>query len=856
MERDDLRSFKRYKSQAECEILLDNETFKGRVLDYSDGVGVILENVQQLSEGAEVGVKILDSDIDFKGEVVWLKEVGDYLRVGIKRLSKLEGTMKDYKLADVLIGLQRSTKTGILQIASGSICKRIFIQNGDVVFASSNNEDDRLGELLLKEGKITLEQYNQSSHLLLKTKQRLGKVLVDLGYLTPKELFWAVRFQIEEIILSLFTPEEAKFEFLDEPLRTDEGITIQISTANIIYRGIKRINSFVLIKQMCPPEDAVLNISHNPMNIFQSLTLEEDDKKILSYVNGMYSVKTMLSLSPLKDFDTLKTICALVSTGLIKEKREGEAPVELPVEEILGEPEEEVPQEFLQRIEDMFRRCETLGYYEILGVKKEASTEDIRKAYYRLSKQFHPDRHFSYPSHDIKGKLTQILLYTTEAFETLANSIKRHEYNRTRDLKPQEIPEDEIVSFPGKEQVGAKTSEFTEATTDRGPEPISTPEEIHAATAKDRGSATESEVVEEEEIAQPAYEFDPEGYGSSDSDDREDLLMSPLEHEGLGTGLTESMEGEGDKTEEEPKPVEMSEEVSAAAEQSVSAAESEVPAEQEGVPVYDLDTEGYGDIDIEPVEVESFLGGQEAEAEATEEVESPSAEEPGPVEMPEEVSAAAAEQSVSAAESEVPAEQEGVPVYDLDTEGYEDRDIETPIGVESFFEGQQAEQEVTEEVEGATEEEQLSVEEPETVGVTASMEGLEKSEETLLLDRDETAQPFVRKKEKITEDIQEPHMSTLRAGFDDTVVPKKSRARRIFLSGTLIILLVLLGVALPFYSDTVKNFIQNQIQTIRQIGQKTPLPDKDLIMPLKEKPAQQEPLPAFRDEAFGKVLGE
>jgi hypothetical protein len=193
-----------------------------------------------------------------------------------------------------------------------------------MIFASSNNEDDRLGEFLLRKGKVSLENYNQASFILIKTRQRLGKILVELGCLTPKELFSLVRDQIEEIILSLFTIENGSFEFKEEHFaESEEVITLQISTANIIWMGIKRINSFVYIKRMCPPIDAVLNLSSDPLDLFQALTLKKPDKKILSYIKGIYPLRTILVLSPLTDFETLKAICAFQNIGLIKIKEDG-----------------------------------------------------------------------------------------------------------------------------------------------------------------------------------------------------------------------------------------------------------------------------------------------------------------------------------------------------------------------------------------------------------------------------------------------------------------------------------------------------------------------------------------------------
>jgi curved DNA-binding protein CbpA len=606
MGEEDKRNFKRYKSQSECEIRINSETYKGRVLDYSDGIGALIEYTPQLTKGVQVDIRILDSDIEFKGEVVWTKEVGNYLRVGFKRIDTLKGSLKDFKLSDILIGLQRGTKTGILEIRSGSIIKKIFVKNGDMIFAASNQEDDRLGELLLKEGKITLEDYDRASFLVKKTGQRLGKILVDLGCLTPKELFWAVRHQIEEIILSLFTITEGSFEFQEGPLPTEEMITLQISAANIIYNGIKRINNFVYIKQMCPPLDAILNLSPNPLNIFQSLTLEEPDKKILSYVNGMYSLKTILSLSLSTDFETLKTICALLSIGLIKVKEKDEAPVELPIEEILGEPEEEAPKEFLEKIESMYKSCETLGYYEILGVGKDASVEEIKKAYYKVSKQFHPDRHFSFPSHDIKGKLTKILLYTTEAYETLSDPEKRSEYDRMPSLKAEEKPEpveipEEPIPAPSKEEVETEekvpvydldAEEHKEEAEKSVVSPLEVSpvaEEIEEPAIKEPEpliDIPEEEIEPEEKV--PVYDLDAEEH----KEEAEKPIVSPLEEV-------------EEPTIKKPEPMEMPEEPTTPPEEEVEKEKEpeKIKIEEEKLPEQHLDAEREKVEERQPIEV-------------------------------------------------------------------------------------------------------------------------------------------------------------------------------------------------------------------------------------------------------------
>ncbi len=426
------RRFKRYESQSKCEVRLDTGTYKGKILDYSDGVSVIIENAPKLALGAQADIKSLDSKIELKGEVVWVQEFDDYIKVGFRRADYLKGSLQDFKLPDILNSLQRNTKTGILIVESGSVVKKIFIKDGDVKFAASNNENDRLGELLIREGKITRKEHKEADALLKTTGERLGKILVDLRYLKPKEIFQAVQRQIEEIILSLFSLEDGEFEFQEGPLPAKELITLRISTANLIYSGIKRINNVQYLQQICPPVDAVLNFSQCALNIFQYFTVDEPDKKILSYVNGKNSIKMILSLSPSSYFETLKTIHAFLSIGLIEVKKEAEAPVVHPIEEVINEPDKRISREFVEKIEDMLNRYESLSYYEILGLKKNTSFGEIKKAAYILLKEFHPDRHFSLSSYDstIKTRLTLILSHIVKVYETLYDPEKRKEYDR------------------------------------------------------------------------------------------------------------------------------------------------------------------------------------------------------------------------------------------------------------------------------------------------------------------------------------------------------------------------------------------------------------------------------------------
>ena len=81
-----------------------------------------------------------------------------------------------------------------------------------------------------------------------------------------------------------------------------------------------------------------------------------------------------------------------------------------------------------RRIDDMFAALEQRNAFELLEVGRDADAKDVKRAYFKLSKEFHPDRFYGREIGDYKKKLSSIFQAIKAAFELLSDEKRKSAY--------------------------------------------------------------------------------------------------------------------------------------------------------------------------------------------------------------------------------------------------------------------------------------------------------------------------------------------------------------------------------------------------------------------------------------------
>ncbi len=228
----------------------------------------------------------------------------------------LRGELRDLPLPELLEHLRRARSTGVLSLISGGARKALYIKDGRAVFASSNLPNDRLGEILLREGKITIEEYETSVKAITKGGKRQGKVLVEMGALSPKDFWEGVQFQIREVVYSIFQWDQGQFHFEESSLPDQERITVDLDIGELILAGIRRVDANGWIQGRYPEGMLVLERAEDP----PADALEPYEQHVLKLVDGERSVLEICRESEIGDNETLKVLCALLVTGVLRSK--------------------------------------------------------------------------------------------------------------------------------------------------------------------------------------------------------------------------------------------------------------------------------------------------------------------------------------------------------------------------------------------------------------------------------------------------------------------------------------------------------------------------------------------------------
>ncbi len=355
-------------------------------------------------------------------------------------MPEVAGPLAETPFARLLHNLYTLKATGLLYLEREGAKKVIYIREGYPIFVRSNLVRECLGQMLARTGRLTAEQCAESLNRAKESGRLQGTVLVEMDLLTPQDLQRALKTQVFEKVLEVFSWTDGVYRFnLGKSFK--QGITaITLSPAALILHGIRRYYHENRIREiLLAHRNRYLSQAENPHYRFQEMELSARDARLFAKCRGDRTLEELAAEKPLIRREAELLLAALLIAGMVKSTP---TPAPTEADDARSAGEETTSGALRYRFLNDYRRMMSQNYFELFNVPPDSSRETVRKAYFTLARKYHPDHFFQKNlSPDFQKKISELFQRINEAHGVLTDPKRRAEY-----LKALENPAPETTT--------------------------------------------------------------------------------------------------------------------------------------------------------------------------------------------------------------------------------------------------------------------------------------------------------------------------------------------------------------------------------------------------------------------------
>ena len=363
----------------------------------------------------------------------------------------MNGALAEGVLPPVLQAIYVGRESGILHVSREDARRSLYFRRGVLVHAGTNVREERLGEVLVRQGFLKPEDLKRATELLVRENKRLGQALVELEILTKDRVEHALTEHARLVLEKILAAHEGTYEFEPKPedsFDTDD-FPLKLTTGEIVLDAVRRVEDPDVVRYALGDIDRILGLSSDPALRFQNIILTPTDGYVLSRVDGSLSAREVIQATPLEVEETQRSLFGLLCTGVVEflplppkpkpsvrlPRPRAAAPATPPSSPEV--PAEATPEQKAHSAEMEARRLEIVetfdglkgkNHFEVLGIPRGSTEAQVKQAYFSQARRYHPDARQDPALADLRDKMDAIFIRLGHAFEVLRNTRARLSY--------------------------------------------------------------------------------------------------------------------------------------------------------------------------------------------------------------------------------------------------------------------------------------------------------------------------------------------------------------------------------------------------------------------------------------------
>ena len=343
-----------------------------------------------------------------------------------------EGQLKQNPPAELIREISESHSSGALRLGNDPARAVVYFEEGTLVFAASNLRSHRLAEILKRSHALSKEQFAK----LPPNDEELANLLLQRGLLTPEVLLAIRANQVTDILRSSLLWTDGTWEF-DSRVRIAGDTHVAIDLKGLLLECARHLPDGYIPSRFVTKEETVVAANKNGYEA----NLLPPEAFVLSRVAAPITLTELYTISGLGEGETVRVVYGLSLCGLLQRSHwpvstistDSSIPIKKTV--VSSRPAPAPPAEAATSPIDeeadlnaLFARLdETTDYYDVLGIDRQATIEQVKSTYHSLARRYHPDRF--HQNAQLRSRVDAAFARIARAYETLSDGTLRAAYD-------------------------------------------------------------------------------------------------------------------------------------------------------------------------------------------------------------------------------------------------------------------------------------------------------------------------------------------------------------------------------------------------------------------------------------------
>jgi DnaJ-domain-containing protein 1 len=367
----------------------------------------------------------------------------------------MNGRLSDHPLAELVREISDTRLSGALRLERERAKAVVYFDAGEIAVAVSNARALRLVEVLRRSGAV------DASRLYAAVGERMsdeeaGAALLHSGVLDEPGLKRLRERQSKEVLGEALRWADGEWRF-DPRVRLATGQALRLDVSGLLAEAARGLPPGFVAARMRDDSQVVAPAEGFEEKMSSGLRLLPAEAFVMSRVYAPAPLGEVVAVSGLPADETRRAVYVLALGGLLTRtggprilpaealklaEQQRAAAAAAPAETHAPAPEAKHPTGERERtdaaepepdkvgtVEELLALAGGATHYEVLGVARSASTDEVKRAYYSHARRLHPDRFRRDADDETRQRIDAAFARVAQAYDVLKDSALRAAYD-------------------------------------------------------------------------------------------------------------------------------------------------------------------------------------------------------------------------------------------------------------------------------------------------------------------------------------------------------------------------------------------------------------------------------------------